>query len=117
MRGIREMCEARKASCWKLFYYAEKAYKRGELSQRDFRFIKNKLMKAMHQFDRIIELMDAPHSCEDCAKASGSISDEEWDCSIADRLSEGDIDMCREGHCPRWVRREETETEEADEDE
>ncbi len=117
MRVMRDMCEARKAGCWNLLNYAGKAYRKGELSLRDFKFIKNKLNKAMHQFDRIIELIDAPHSCEDCARASSMLSDEEWDCTIADKLSEQDIDLCKEGHCPRWVRREDAETEEEETDE
>ncbi len=114
MRVLIELCDRRIASCWKIHYFAEKAYKRGDLSLKDFKFIKNKLSKAMHQFDRIKALLNEPHSCETCARASGSISDEEWDCSIADRLTEADIDMCRDGCCPRWVRREEESEEESD---
>ncbi len=113
---LRELCERRISSCWKIHYYAEKACRRGDLSKRDFRFVKNKLGRAMHQFERIIEMTDKQHVCETCARSKGIVGDDECDCTVIDRMTENDIILCNEKHCPYWVRKDEDVAEEGKEE-
>lgn len=110
---LKQLCEARINSCWRMIRLATKAYKHNELSTEDFRYIRNRLAKAEGQFRKIAEILDEAHTCADCAYACYSrvrVGDDPRDvidedvCMMEEKMTESDIDLCNAGHCPYWER-------------
>lgn len=110
-RTIRTKADFLMEQSWAFMRLAKKAFERGELSFGDYKYLKNRGESARHQFQKAINAMDAPTSCETCAHWHDE------DCNAMERMSSYDVAMSNEGHCPRWLRIEEEEEETMEESE
>lgn len=110
-----DACNRMAEWCWKLMRINRKAFEAGEMSEQDFRYVKNRLSKAESQFRKVIALLSEPHTCDECAHSNYymvRIGDdcrdkaEEWDCDKMAEMTDEDVRLSNEGHCPYWVRTE-----------
>lgn len=98
---------------WALIRFAKSAFEHGNLSLRDYKYIKQRADAARSQFHKAMKALDAPVSCETCKRQG---DDDLGGCEASSRMSAHDVMMCNEGHCPYWVGMDEDENGEEPDD-
>ncbi len=105
-RALREKADQMMEQSWAFMRMTKKAFECGEVSLKDYKYMKNRGEHARHQYQKVLDFLDEPTSCETCAHWHDD------DCDAMERMSMRDVALSNEGHCPRWLRMEEAAEEE-----
>lgn len=113
-RDLRESAWHKAEGSWAYIRVAKKAYEAGAISLRDYRYFRNHADRARVHYQKIVDSLDRSVSCSTCARRVSEHDGGPADCNASDRMTEQDVDLWREGHCPYWLGKDEKEREDED---